>query len=60
MQLAWGPWVADLTGMIDGLGCIGHLPMPGTYMEQPARDMAIYETIRGRWVELMNKKRGAG
>lgn len=45
--------------MIDGLGTLRHLPEPGAMRDQPARDMAIYRIIRGRWVERMNAKRGA-
>ena len=56
MQIAWSPWVRDLTSMIDGFGCIRHLPCSGGWRDQPAIDMAIYEIIRTRWVELMNAK----
>jgi len=42
--------------MIDGKGTIRHLPDPGSYRQQVARDMLIYSIARGRWVELMNKK----
>jgi hypothetical protein len=45
-----------MSEMIDGKGTIRHLPDPGSYRQQVARDMLIYSIARGRWVELMNKK----
>lgn len=53
---AWGPWVYELTEMIDGDGAMRHLPEPGAYREQPARDMMIYAVIRSRWVERRNEQ----
>jgi hypothetical protein len=44
--------------MLDGYGCMRHLPDPGSMRDQVAVDMDIYEVIRGRWVERMNKKLG--
>lgn len=56
MVVAWGPWVRDMMDMIDGKGTLRHLYWPGSLSEQPARDMAIYNTARGRWVERMNEE----
>jgi len=53
--LAWGPWVREMLEMIDGKGTLRHLPEPGAYREQPARDLLIYNVARGRWVERINQ-----
>lgn len=53
--MAWGPWVCDMVLMIDGKGTFRHFPEQGSLGDQPARDMAIYDVARGRWVERMNK-----
>jgi hypothetical protein len=46
--------------MIDGKGTFRHYPEAGSLREQPARDMAIYDIARGRWVERMNERLKAG
>lgn len=56
---AWGPWVYECIEMMDGKGTMRHLPEPGAYREQPARDMLIYAVIRGQWVRRMNEKLAA-
>lgn len=58
--MAWGPWVHDMVLMIDGKGTFRHYPEAGSLREQPARDMAIYDIARGRWVERMNERLKAG
>jgi len=57
-MLAWGPWVFECVEMLDGDGAFAHLPEPGAYREQPARDMMIYSVIRGQWVKRRNEEMG--
>jgi len=42
--------------MLDGDGAFGHLYYPGSISEQPAYDMDVFDTVRHRWVELMNER----
>lgn len=57
---AWGPWVVDMTQMIDGDGAWAHFYHPGALSEQPAIDMQIFSVAKGRWVERRNEKMKAG
>jgi hypothetical protein len=55
-MLAWGPWVQEMVMMLDGEGTFRHYPIAGGLMDQPARDMLIYNIAREKWVSLMNKR----
>lgn len=58
--MAWGPWIQDMTIMIDGNGTFRHFPEAGALRDQPARDMYIYNIARCRWIEKMNRKNRLG
>ena len=55
-MIAWGPWVTDMTAMIDGDGAWVHFYHPGSLSEQPAIDMQIFSIAKKRWVERVNEK----
>jgi len=57
---AWGPWVRDMTALLDGDGAWAHFPYSGGLFDQPARDMQIYSIAKNRWVERINEKLKAG
>ena len=52
----WLPWVGTLQVLINGDGSFIHWPWQGAFMDQPALDMEILETVRRKWVSLQNEE----
>lgn len=53
---AWEPWVREVTLFLDSEGTFRHWRYGSDFSAQPACDVDVYRVIRGKWVELMNKK----
>jgi len=49
-------WVRDCLILLDGDGTFRHWKYPGSYLEQPAFDIHVYQIIKARYVELQNEK----
>lgn len=41
---------------MDSHGAYARLKYPGGLIDQPSRDMDIYDVIKGKWNELRNKE----
>jgi hypothetical protein len=42
--------------LLDGDGTFRHWKFPGSYSEQPAFDIHVYQIIKAKYVELVNEK----
>lgn len=54
MMSVWGGWVRDCVRLLDGDGTYAHFPRGGSLMDQPYKDMSVFDVIRHRWNELRN------
>ena len=57
----WLPYAEDLLNMVHPMhGYFVHYPFPGSYVEQPFRQMQIYSAMREEFVKSLGTKINKG
>ena len=55
-MLDWSPWIEECLVLLDSDGAFNSFSYPGTYRQQPAFDMDIFQFIRHEFNRLRNEK----